>query len=112
MSILRSQNEVGEPMLRMQKRNTYVCIRACTHLYACPGRDWGSMVLLSALGFLDLRSYLRGLVVSTHLAVLHGPRNLEPAPRSLASCLDLHYRCCASLLLVVPTVLKSHTCGS
>lgn len=39
----------------------------------------------------------------THLAILREPRNLEAAPRSLAPCLDLHYRCCALLLLVVPT---------
>lgn len=61
------------------------------------------MTFLSALRLLDLRSYPEGLVDSTHLAILREPRNLEAAPRSLAPCLDLHYRCCALLLLVVPT---------
>lgn len=91
----------------MQSRNTYARICACTHMYACPGRDRRSTALLS-----DLRPYPEGLVHSTQLAALHEPRNPEHAPRSLAPCLDLHYRCCAHLMLVVPTVLKSHTCGS
>lgn len=71
------------------KRMLRVC--ACTHVCACSGRDWGPKTLPSALWLSDERYYLEWLVDGTHLAVLHEPGN--PAPRSLAPCPDLHYRC-------------------
>lgn len=91
----------------MQKKE-YICMYLCMHTYVCMSRQ-----RLGIHGFaLRLKPYPGGLVHSTQLAALHEPRSPEPVPRSLALCLDLHYRCCAHLMLVVPTVLKSHTCGS